>query len=378
MTLYYNGDRYYNYMFNQSVVESLKSIDNDLYICSEFIEEIDSDKLNLSGHSKELYKAVPIIKINSISKIFKAFKSNKQVLTEAILKADHIIIRVPSSIANTAFKICKKYKKPFLTEIVGCPWDTLRHHSFKGKLMAPYMYFSTSHIIKNSKYCKYVTKEFLQKRYPTKGKNINCSDVNLPETEESVLNNRIRKINNIKNKIILGTIGSVDVKYKGQEYVLKAISKLNSEGYDFQYHLVGGGNTAYLRSVAEKYNISDKIIFKGSLSNDKVLEWLDEIDIYIHPSLTEGLSRAIIEALSRACPVTGSVYGGTPELINKKYIFKSKNVNQIYDILKNFNIEVMREEAERSFNLAKEYSPETLKKRKNDFDKMFIASEGSK
>lgn len=42
----------------------------------------------------------------------------------------------------------------------------------------------------------------------------------------------------------------------------------------------------------------------GVLPADQaVLDWLDEIDLYIQPSLTEGLPRAVIEAMDTGCIV---------------------------------------------------------------------------
>ena len=47
-----------------------------------------------------------------------------------------------------------------------------------------------------------------------------------------------------------------------------------------------------------------------------VLEWLNDVDIYIQPSRQEGLPRALIEAMSRGCPAFGSTAGGIPELLS--------------------------------------------------------------
>ena len=71
--------------------------------------------------------------------------------------------------------------------------------------------------------------------------------------------------------IVLGTIGAVDVPYKGQEYVIKALARLSKQGYDFEYHLVGGGDNTYLRGIAEKNGIAEKVRFLGSLAHEKVV-----------------------------------------------------------------------------------------------------------
>jgi glycosyltransferase involved in cell wall biosynthesis len=127
------------------------------------------------------------------------------------------------------------------------------NHSWKGKLVAPFMWYATKKAVKNAPYVLYVTNEFLQHRYPSTGRTIGCSDVALPTLDESVLDARLHKIKQMtKNKpIVLGTTAAVDVRYKGQEYVIQAIAELNKQGYNFEYRLVGGGDKARLQSIAE-------------------------------------------------------------------------------------------------------------------------------
>src|SRR5699024_1154844 len=135
----------------------------------------------------------------------------------------------------------------------------------------------------NSSYVVYVTSKFLQNRYPTKGKNTNCSNVALTEFDDSILENRLDKIKdmNKENKIIIGTTAAVDVRYKGQQYVIQALGKLKKRGIvNLEYQLIGGGNQEYLRSVCKRYDVIDQVKFLGSIPHDKVISWLDDIDLY--------------------------------------------------------------------------------------------------
>ncbi len=160
--------------------------------------------------------------------------------------------------------------------------------------------------------------------------------------------------------------------YKGQEYVIKAVSKLNKEGYNFEYCLAGGGDNSYLRSVAEKYNVVDKIKFLGSLPHKDVFKYLDSIDIYIQPSKQEGLPRALVEAMSRGCPALGSRTGGIPELLNKQLVFNNGAVSQICELLIKLDKESLLAEAKRSFEKAKEYDKTVLDKKRSSFYQKFI------
>ncbi len=308
------------------------------------------------------------------SELFHNLLYNKNIIRIASHEADFMIVRLPSLAGTIASFYFKKNHKPYLAEMVGCPWDSYWNHSFKGKIVAPIMWFLTRVATKNASYVAYVSESFLQKRYPTNGKILACSDVQIKKTSESVLSERLEKIQNMKRPVVLGTVAGIDVRYKGQQYVIKAIAKLKKEGYCFKYRLVGTGSGKYLKKVAEKYNVSDCVEFCGALPHDEVFEFMDDIDIYIQPSLAEAHGRVIVEAMSTACPVTGANTGGIPELVNPDYVFKRKSVNAICKTLKLlYNEKVLKEEAERSFKGAKDFDPDRLQKIREDFYREYKA-----
>lgn len=382
--------------------ERLKEdIKGNYYTDGSYNKEVWDRYLNLSSELEVIFKRDPI-KYNQQYALrkFQPFNKNKikyieipdlmssyltfinparrrkvnRIIENAIIQNDASIIRLPSSEGFRAVKYSRKHNKPYLIELVGCPWDGYFNHSFKGKIVAPFMWYLTRKIMKNAPYVVYVTNEFLQRRYPCKGESVGCSDVTLPPLDESILKRRLDKIKQTdKSKsIIIGTTAAVNVRYKGQEYVIKAISKLNKEGFDFEYHLAGGGNISFLKSVAEKYNVVDKVKFLGSLPHDEVFEYLDDIDIYIQPSRQEGLPRALIEAMSKGCPSLGSTTGGIPELLNSKFIFHNGSVNEICEILRKLDQSIMIAEANRSYEKAKEFDKELLDRKRSEFYRKFI------
>ena len=309
---------------------------------------------------------------NSNVKIVKAGYTGKEkfVLEEYIRESDAVIVRLPSFIGNKAIYYAKKYRKPYLIEVVGCAWDSMWNHSIKGKLIAPYMYYSTKRYIKEANYVLYVTSEFLQNRYPTDGINVDCSDVVLNAHSEIVLKKRIEHIKSHNDKYIIGTIAAVDVRYKGQEYIIKTLGELKKQGINkYEYHLVGGGDKSYLQSIAKQNDVLEQVKFLGTISHDKVFEWLDNIDIYAQPSKVEGLPRALVEAMSRAVPCLATNIGGMTELLNNEFLFNNtKNkVKEIYKILKKYNKHTLELQAEYNFNKSKLYDKDLIDERRNNF-----------
>lgn len=305
-------------------------------------------------------------------------RERENIIEKAIRKADAVIIRSPEKLL---VDLCRKHDKPYVVEVVGCVRDALWNHSLKGKILAPFMFFEVKKIIKESTYVLYVTNQFLQKRYPTNGHMLACSDVSIDYVEEGILKERIKRIEETdkKRKIIIGTAAALHVKYKGQKYVIKALAELKKNGMkNFEYQLVGGGDPSLLLREVKKYGLEDQVKIIGQLNHDKVFEWLQTIDIYIQPSLLEGMPRSVIEAMSYGVPCLGAEVGGIPELLNKEMLFKKKNYKQIAEILKSLTRNTMKSEAKRNYTFAKQYEYEKLKKSRQLFYESFILNEVNK
>lgn len=358
--------------------------DGAYYSTGGLSDEVLSRYTNIFGGVNVLSRVVPKqnevlseIKNPSVKITAASFGIRDKTVRESVKKCDAVIARLPSILGNRAIDCAKEYQKPYLIEMVACPWDGLWNHSVVGKFAAPMLYFTTRRHVENAPFVIYVTNHFLQSRYPTRGEYTNCSDVALMDISEDILKNRLKRIWSKPEKIIIGTTGAVDVRYKGQQYVIQALGELKKRGITkFEYQLVGGGDQRYLRSVADKYDVSDQIKLLGSLPHDQVFKWLDTIDLYAHPSRQEGLPRSLIEAMSRGLPAFGARTGGIPELLDSEYIVgNNKNCfSEICNILLKYNKASMEKEAGRNFHEAKKYDDNLIEKRRNDFFQKFKES----
>lgn len=369
-----NEGNYYDITLTDKVLERYLNIVDELTILIR-VEKLNDcsmiSKLSKINLDRIKIEEMPnILSLNGM--VFERRKIQKR-LKDIVASTDMIFVRIPSFIGNEVIKLAKKMNKKYLVEVGGCAWDSYWNHSIKGKIVAPYIYLTTKNVVNNASHATYVTNEFLQKRYPTNGKQCICSNVMINKTDDIVLEKRIKKIKNMdKNRpIVIGTIAAVDVRYKGQEYMVKAISKLNQEGYNFEYHLVGKGDQTFLLNLAKKYGIEDKVKFLGIMKSHDILKYLDNIDIYSQPSKQEGLPRALIEAMSRACPSIGSTTAGIPELLEDNMIFNNGDVNKIYEKLRTITKEEMIKQAKINFEKAKEYEITILENRRNNFFKEY-------
>lgn len=302
----------------------------------------------------------------------------KKTVHEYVSNSEYVIIRLDSFLGMIAAKYCRKHKKKYLIEVVGCVWDSFWNKGLFGKVVAFPLFRRMRYEIKHAPYVVYVTKEFLQKRYPTKGKTTNVSNVFLNKHSELTINRRLDKIKETQNKkymFQLCTVAAVNVKYKGQQFVLKTMARLKKSGkLNFLYHLVGPGDPKFLKEITQKYKLEDYVVFHGSLTHNKVIELLDDMDVYIQPSFQEGLPRTVIEAMSRGLLCIGSDVAGIPELLDENWIFKRrKNVEkQIENLLLKIDSDTMKEQARRNFNEAKKYEKDLLEQRRRSFFENFL------
>lgn len=313
------------------------------------------------------------------------FKKRKQIerrLIDEIKKHDVIVLRVPSLISMFAADYCLENKIKYVVEVVGCAWDAnWNYGGLLPKLLAPYTYFKMKYLVRRAFGVIYVTERFLQNRYPTSAKITSyASNVVIEDIHAEALICRKKKISarSTGSDVHIGMIGNIAVRYKGYDVLLDAIAKLPEEiRKKIKISFVGGGDSTYLESLITQFDLNSQAHVRGKLKSGKqVFDFLDEIDLYIHPSKQEGLPRSVIEAMSRACPVLASSIAGIPELISDDFLHKpgdaKKLSNDIIDLLKNQEKQELA--ANLNFERSKEYVFSILEKRRFKFFQTIKAS----
>ncbi|WP_132605582.1 glycosyltransferase family 4 protein [Rhodovulum adriaticum] len=299
----------------------------------------------------------------------------------ASLVADHdlVVARLPSLIGSWALKSAGKMNKPVLVEFVGCPWDALWNHSLKGKLVAPYFRAKNRRLMRRTTHALYVTETFLQKRYPSSGEQIACSDVETVMADRRLFERRLRRLNGIREgdkPITLGTVANLDVPYKGHDLVIRALAALGEARHRFVYKLIGPGEPSRLQNLATALGVVDQIQFAGPCPRENIPQALDGIDIYLQPSRQEGLPRAVIEAMARGCVVIGARTGGIPELLVDPWIVPRGDWRQIAARLRTVETLPLAQAASRNYEKAHEFDMDVLARKRRDFYDVFLADHG--
>ena len=255
---------------------------------------------------------------------------------EVVQSADRVMARLPSEIGLLAVSHAEKAGVPYSVEVAGCPWDGLWNYgSVAGRLYAPILTSRTRRAVRQAPLVWYVTERFLQERYPTTGASIGASGVILEGIHRESLDRRLARIAAPSERTRLGLIGSLNGRVKGIHTILEALSGWPDARELVTFHVLGPGDPSPWQKMAENLGVADLVHFEGTLDGgDPVLRWLDNIDIYLQPSLKEGLPRALVEAMSRGCPALGTRLAGIPELLDDEDLIQPGNSDELRELLR--------------------------------------------
>ncbi|WP_346986126.1 glycosyltransferase family 4 protein [Chryseobacterium sp. POE27] len=241
-------------------------------------------------------------------------------------------------------------------------------------MIAPFFELENKRLVKLANFISYVTENKLQKDYPSKSNavTIGLSDVVIKNVLKA---NELDRVRFFSDKIKIGLIGGFDAKYKGQDVLIKAINSLDIEVKNkIELFFVGKGESVWVLNMVKDLKLSENVKFVGPLkSGDEVNNFLKTLSLYIQPSLTEGMPRAIIEAMSMGCPVIGSNVGGIPDVVDEKYIHSKGDYKELSIHIKElfFDRERLYKESKMSLSKAEPYLYENLyNKRVNFYNKM--------
>ena len=264
------------------------------------------------------------------------WRSIRRALRKAIRADDAVLMRVPSFLANCIEPTLRRQCHPYGLEVVGDPYDGLAPGGIR-HLLRPLLRLSLPRQLRRQ--CDraagvaYVTERALQQRYPTRGLTTGISDAIIPAATISgahrVFTTHYSSLSLTPNpfpvprsvsrrhSVRLLCVGSLEQFYKGHDVLLRAITKCVAAGVDLNLTLVGDGRIRpQIEGLANRLGIRDRCDFLGHLSpGEAVCAELDKADLFILPSRTEGLPRALVEAMARGLPCISTAVGGIPELL---------------------------------------------------------------
>jgi glycosyltransferase involved in cell wall biosynthesis len=126
--------------------------------------------------------------------------------------------------------------------------------------------------------------------------------------------------------LVVGTVCVLRPE-KNLPLLLEAFQEIARQRNDIRLLIAGSGpEEPALRALATTLHIAEKCVFHPSTPD--VARLLSAIDVFVLPSLSEGLSNALMEAMACGCCVIATAVGGLPELVDDEatgLLFPSRN-----------------------------------------------------
>ena len=253
----------------------------------------------------------------------KLLRKNKYDLT-------HSFFAVPCGVVSYLFK--KQYKIPYIVSLRGSdvPGYSERFQSLY-KIITPIIHLvwhNAKAVVTNSKGLT----ELAQK---SDSKQRFLEIVNGVDTEFYKPGKRTVIDRQKEFRILLA---SRLTRRKGFRYAIEAFAKLVKKYPQITMRIAGGeGNaTKELKEQVQKLKLEDKIKFTGLYNKDESAEIYNWADVFVMPSLNEGMSNNLLEALASGLPVLMTPTGGAEELVwdgQNGYLIKMKDVDSIVEKL---------------------------------------------
>lgn len=112
---------------------------------------------------------------------------------------------------------------------------------------------------------------------------------------------------------------------KGIDYLIRALPAVIREHKEIRLVIVGEGNSeAELKAMTTELKVAEHTDFKGYVGHDDLPALYGNADIFVLPSLWEGMSNTLLEAMASGLPVVVTDTGGTRELVRDNGIIIPK------------------------------------------------------
>ncbi len=296
----------------------------------------------------------------------------RAAIRQAVQGESALIFRVPSLLASGAQSALKP-GRPYGVEVVGDPYDVFAPGAVRHPLRPFFRWWFARQlrgVVAGACAAAYVTERTLQRRYPpvADGFTTSYSSIELPE---HALARDARPLRPLSGGVKLVTVASLEQLYKGTDILLKAVSQCVARGLDARLTLVGDGkHRPEMEALAASLGLGERVCFLGMLpAGEAVRAQLDASDVFVLPSRTEGLPRAMVEAMARALPCIGSTAGGIPELLPAEDLVAPGDAGALADKIMEVatDAERMRAMSARNLATARRYGEAELRARRLAF-----------
>lgn len=275
------------------VIEGLSKFGNRI---DDFEIQVVTLKKNLKEHKKNYVRdGFDVVAFNSIFRVIKFFKSNKENIDIVHL---HNVWSYQNIILSTYLKV---HSIPYIVTVhAGLMRDRVQGSNYFLKIIFQRL-FQKAHLDNSVALHAISREEITNISEYTSNQNI----FYIPNGIDTKLSTRV-KASAVNNKINMGCLGRL-AEEKNTIGLICAINLLSIEVKEkITLNIMGPFDSEYAKkckNLVKELKLQKYIQFSGKVNSDEKWDRLLELDLYIQPSLSEGASLTILEAMYSGLPI---------------------------------------------------------------------------
>lgn len=287
-------------------------------------------------------------------------------VARAVRDADAIILRLPGVVGSIAALACLLLRRRYAVEVVGDPREVLAGGALGpgGRLMASAAASYTRWAVRRADTALYVTTKRLQSCYPP-GPRSTASGVSDVVMGADAYVAHGRRWAPGRARIV--ALGSQEYNSKGHDVLLRAVRRMLDSGVDVDAVIIGGGRLHdEYRALATSLGIGGRVSLVGAVNDrTRIVAMLDSATVFAMPSRTEGLPRALVEAMARGLPAVATDVGGIPELLDAGCLVPAGDDRALADALAALtrDPELWEEQSRRNLETASGFRVDDLRRK---------------
>ena len=207
---------------------------------------------------------------------------------------------------------------PFASGLAGAMVVTRRMDYVPNRWFAPYLYnravdgvAAISQAVANALTAAGVSPQ----RITVIPSGVDCFRFTVPSPEQK--ESARRELGLESSQIAIASVGALELR-KGHRHLLDALAELQKRRTFIRCCIAGDGSQrAALEHQAQRLGLKQTVRFLGSIGDPRTLFWAS--DIFVQPSVMEGLGVALLEAMACGLPAIASRAGGMVDVIDDRH-----------------------------------------------------------
>lgn len=243
-------------------------------------------------------------------------------LVREVRRADVVFVDQPGVVGSAAAVVARLLRRPLAVNVVGDSEESVDPRvipGLKGRVAHVVLPAAQRWSTARAELAAYVPSRALMRKYPASRAGRTYTITTATPLGEP------RPRAYTPGPVSVVTVATLEQPYKGIAELVDAVAMCRAHGDDVSLTVVGGGR---LREQLETYaerRLGEHSRFTGHLYGPDLYAELGRHQLFCLASWTEGLPRALVEAMADGMPAVATAVGGVPDLLDPEHVVPSRS-----------------------------------------------------